>query len=283
MVILENIIDEQGDIDLKLILENQVDFANTIIGPNAIDSDVNNWNNIFNEKAKLRPGLEKVDGTDGNRYFIGNMDLMVQGEMYTLPFVASSEDWGYLHLARLDDCRLSSREIVATFSLENSWDTHENLKKVGILYYGGDEMKAPLTVQLKLWGTEFGNGGFYGKQVEPHNKNYVSKLGPEIHGKRYNTDEVLEMSIVEFLRIHKPHSRTEDGGGKLHRYFSGVSELVMNKKKLNRFWEVKVRDVVGIPIEEVIGRRNNAGKGSASFANKYLQTHYGIELGKPVS
>jgi len=40
--------------------------------------------NVLSRELRVRPGLDRVDGSDGKRYVIGNLDILLGNSSYVL-------------------------------------------------------------------------------------------------------------------------------------------------------------------------------------------------------
>jgi hypothetical protein len=262
-------------ISLREALENSLEFAKFLEDAGEIDP--------FHSVLKLHKGIERVNGNDGNLYFISNVDIASDDTLYVLPFVASSGTCGHLTFSRFNEYAIEGRPFGGEFYLYSTKIAYELLEEAGINFLG-DSYKAnedtlhhldihPLTIFNCLDDAE----NFYGKRDYP--EIYTLKVGPEIRGRRYDTREIMDMTVDKFIKLHSSSAVIPVN---LLRYFRHVGQAVACDKRIKGYRDeqlkmITVKEVVEMPL--IYARKTrNVGEKSINDAVVYMSDVYGISL-----
>ncbi|MCH8003158.1 MAG: hypothetical protein IH934_00870 [Nanoarchaeota archaeon] len=105
-------------------------------------------------------------------------------------------------------------------------------------------------------------------------------LGPIVdYGNRYTTQEVLEMTVNEFLGKHRESARRETGISMM-RYFNAMfrpSGLFHDQSRD----ETKIKGIIEVTPNQSMGL-HFLGSKTIEKVNQYFQNNYGISLGTKV-
>lgn len=108
-----------------------------------------------------------------------------------------------------------------------------------------------------------------------------SHKGPEVKdGNQYTVEQILDMSVNDFVDTHREHSRLEGAGASMARYFNGVGRMILKHEAGRSKSDVTIREAIGItPTDKLVLDMKQVGKKSMGDVNQYLQNNYGISLG----